>query len=135
MPDGGGITEEWRQVVGFEGRYEVSSLGRVRSIDHFTIQRDKGGNLRPFRRSGKLLRPGTGSHGYPTVAIGKGNSRTVHSLVAEAFIGPRGRDQEVRHKDGNRQNPIADNLHYGTRSDNVRDMIRHGTFWSPFCHA
>ncbi len=120
--------EEWRGIVGFKGRYEVSSLGRVRSLTHFLNQKDKGGNFRLFRRPGKLLKPGIASNGYPTVAIGKGNTRTCHSLVAEAFIGPCPSGKEVRHKDGCRLNPRATNLEYGTRTENIYDAIRHGTW-------
>lgn len=108
--------EEWRAVVG-DPRYEVSNLGRVRS----------------YRRSaqGRILRPGIASHGYPTVALGRGHTRTVHSLVAEAFIGSVPAGQEVRHKNGIRNDPRASNLHYGTRTQNITDAITSGTWLSP----
>lgn len=66
-----------------------------------------------------------------TVAFGRGNSRCVHMLVAEAFLGPRPIGQEVRHKDDDRTNPRLDNLEYGTRQDNVNDMMGRGRYWSP----
>lgn len=103
------MTETWLPVVGFPN-YMVSSLGRVYS-----------------HVSKKFLRPGIASHGYPTVALGRGNSRTVHSLVAEAFIGPYPKNMEVRHKDGNRTNPRLENLCYGTRAENIADAYVHGT--------
>lgn len=108
------MNENWKAVVGFEGRYEVSDLGRVRS----------------WVRGERILRAGVSSNGYPTVALGRGNSRTVHSIVAEAFVGPKCDGQEVRHKDGNRKNPVASNLCYGTRSDNIGDAVAHGTWMS-----
>lgn len=102
--------EEWRPVPGHEGYYEVSSLGRVRSIT--------------------VLRPAPNPQGYLTVNVhapsGRGN-RTVHSLVAQAFIGPTPEHQEVRHLDGTRVNNTATNLAYGTRQQNVDDMLGHGT--------
>lgn len=107
--------EAWKPVVGHPG-YEVSDLGRVRSIDRQTL----------VVRKGKLLRPGRASHGYPTVALGR-QSRTVHSLVAEAFIGPRPEGQEVRHLDGDRSNASLSNLRYGTPKENGADRVRHGT--------
>lgn len=106
------LIEEWRPIAGFEGRYEVSSFGRVRS----------------FFRGVRLLQPGIASNGYPTVCLGRGNTRTVHSLVAETFIGPCPPNCEVRHKDGCRTNPYKDNLEYGTRSANIFDAVRHGTW-------
>lgn len=119
------MTEEWRPVVGFEGLYEVSSEGRVRSLD-----RNVRGRHGMRRISGVLLRPGIASNDYPTVAIGRGNTRTVHSLVAAAFIGPCPIGQEVRHRDGNRRNPRADNLRYGTRGQNIADAILSGAWFS-----
>lgn len=97
------MTEEWRPISR-NNNYMVSSYGRVYS--HI---------------SQKFLRPGIASNGYPTVALGRGNTRTVHSLVAENFIGPCPDGQEVRHGDDNRENPRLDNLCYGTRSDNMKD--------------
>ena len=110
------MSEQWRPVVGWEGLYEVSSEGRVRS----------------FRRgaNGRILRPGIASHGYPTVALGRGNTQSVHVLVAAAFIGPCPEGQEVRHRDGKRSNPKAENLHYGTRGQNIADAILSGSFFS-----
>ena len=99
--------EEWRQVPGHEGYYEVSSLGRVRSIT--------------------VLRPAPNPQGYLTVNVGPGGNRTVHSLVAQAFIGPTPEKQEVRHLNGTRVNNRSDNLAYGTRQQNVDDMLAHGT--------
>jgi hypothetical protein len=108
------MNETWKSVVGHAG-YEVSDLGRVKSS----------------LRGGRILRPGIASNGYPTVALGRGKTRTIHSLVAEAFIGPRPDGQEVRHKDGNRRNPAALNLSYGTRTQNIYDAVAHGTWLSP----
>ncbi len=67
------------------------------------------------------MRPGVASHGYATVSLGRDNSKTLHSLVAEAFLGPCPKGQEVRHKDGLRTNHEASNLEYGTRSQNNID--------------
>jgi hypothetical protein len=76
-----------------------------------------------------LLRPGVAKRGYPSVCLGRRNSRTVHSLVLEAFVGPAfGRD--VRHKDGSKTNNALINLEYGTRTENILDAVRHGTWLS-----
>lgn len=117
------MSEEWRTVYGFEGGYEVSSHGRVRSIDRAVV--NKCGVVKLLK--GKILRPGIASNGYPSVALGRGSTKMIHALVACAFIGPCPVGQEVRHKDGDRKNPARFNLEYGTRGDNMNDAKKHGT--------
>lgn len=121
--------EEWRPVVGFEGAYEVSDLGRVRSLDRVRTakQRVRSGRLATItqRLRGKVLRPGIASNGYPTVALNS-ETRTVHSLVADAFIGPRPDNHQIRHLNGNRLDPTKNNLCYGTVTENALDVARHG---------
>lgn len=119
-------TEEWRVAVGVRG-YEVSSAGRVRSVDRSVFGAD--GRTRRFR--GQVIQ---GSYdkrlGYYRVVLyvgGKAIGRTVHSLVAEAFIGPCPEGHEVRHKNGQHGDCRAINLEYGTRSENNHDQVRHDT--------
>lgn len=113
--------ERWRAVVGYEGRYEVSSEGRVRSLPSRT-------------GSGRILKQ-TLREGYPKVSLsrdGKAKSFAVHRLVAFAFLGePNGEAQMVLHSDGSQTNNSVENLRWGTASDNVQDAIRHGTYVSP----
>ena len=96
--------EQWRVVHGFP-RYKVSSEGRV--------QGPRG-----------LLRPAAGPNGYPTVVLGRGNTRCVHTLVALAFLGPRPEGMDIRHLDGTRTNSRVSNLVYGTRTQNILDVHR-----------
>ena len=77
--------------------------------------------------SQKFLRPGIASNGYPTVRLTGKKTRTVHSLVADAFIGLCPTGMEVRHRDGDRTNPALSNLLYGTPTQNREDQYRHGT--------
>ena len=118
------MSEEWREVVGSEGRYEVSSEGRVRSW--------RGTGRKPKRRDKPFILALTASKstGYGMVYISYpsgSRNRTVHSLVAEAFLGPRPTGMEVRHLDGDRGNASARNLAYGSPSENAADKARHGT--------
>lgn len=123
--------ERWLPVVGFEGRYEVSDHGRVRSVDRSEIyvRKDQysGRDLTISRiLKGRLLRPGKSKSGHVTVAVGKGNSRLVHHLVLEAFVGPRPEGMEGRHRnDVPNQNDLQ-NLCWGTRSENLHDAVRNG---------
>ena len=119
--------ERWKPVSGYEGIYEVSSHGRIRSLDR-TVNYSNG-QIR--RQKGKILStPLMQQTGYPFVKLsnhGKNQVRTVHSLVAETFIGTRPEGTEVCHNDGNRTNNHLDNLRYGTPSENELDKLRHGT--------
>ena len=106
--------EEWRPIEGFPG-YEVSSLGRVKSLR---------------RREPHILRPCT-NRGYRLVSLaGPRGARTkkVHQLVADAFDRPRpSLKHEVRHLNGIRGDDRAENLRWGTRSENMQDALVHGT--------
>ena len=100
--------EVWLPVVGWEGLYEVSSHGRVRSIDRVHIQPSIQGGYQDHLYSGRILKQRI-SKGYLRVNLWKNNSMkstSVHRLVAEAFI-PNPRNlPEVNHKD---ENPINNN--------------------------
>lgn len=119
------LRERWRWVVGHEGQYQVSNLGRVRSVDRevwvesyrTTSGLVREGSLRKFK--GQLLRPGPQQSGHVSVAIGKGNSRQVHQLVLEAFRGPCPEGHEGLHKNHNPGDNRLSNLKWGTRSENI----------------
>ena len=121
------MIETWRQVVGFEGYYEVSNLGNFRSIDRWVDFAD--GRRRFFR--GQPLKQKLNSKGYRVVALSAGIARKkwrlAHVQVAAAFLGPCPEGQEVCHKDGVPKNIEAANLRYGTRASNHADKIVHGT--------
>jgi hypothetical protein len=101
---------EWRPVPGFPA-YEVSALGEV-------------------RRGGRQLSLFQDGSGYLAVTLCEGGVRKrfrVHSVVLLAFAGPRPRGAVSRHLDGDPHNNAAENLTYGTQSENMRDRIAHGT--------
>jgi hypothetical protein len=123
------MEEQWRPVVGYENEYEVSDQGRVRSLTRIFYQPARSGALYPYRKKGRLLKPGLTSVGYPSVALCR-KTHLVHRLVAAAFIGPCPAGWEVRHKDGSRTNNAVHNLEYGTRKDNVADARRHKTLYA-----
>ena len=117
--------EEWRAVVGWEGLYEVSSLGRVRSLDRATSHYC-GGTL---TRQGRELKPRETPSGHLLVALSAHRrmyNRRVHRLVLEAFVGPCPEGMEVRHLNGHPADNRVENLVWGTRSENTQDQVLHG---------
>lgn len=110
--------EEWRVIDGYNGVYEVSSLGRVRSIDHYTTQVDNGTKCEHFYK-GKLLKCVTDHYGYHQVEL-SGKKKKVHQLVARAFIANPDNLEIINHKDENRSNNAVENLEWCDRPYNVR---------------
>jgi hypothetical protein len=110
-------TEEWRPVVGFEQDYEISSLGRVRSLKNKTNS-----------KVGRILKTCL-THGYPYIILYQDNQRfpfSVHVLVARTFLGVVPDGKEVHHIDGSRNNNNLENLAYVSRAHNVSEGYRIG---------
>lgn len=118
--------EQWRPVVGYEGDYEVSNKGRVRSLDR-TVVHNSG---RTQRRKGRLLATIL-VLGYPRVNLttpARGaRAARIHVLVLEAFVGLRPDGMHGCHNDGDPTNNALSNLRWGTRSENMLDKRKHGT--------
>lgn len=107
--------EVWKTIEEFPN-YSVSDQGRVR--------RDVS---LPRKPGGRLLRPGISSNGYPLVVLtrdGLHYSRTVHRLVAKAFLEPIDGHSITNHKDGNKENNRAVNLEWATYSSNLKHSYR-----------
>ena len=119
--------ERWRDVVGYSGYYEVSNLGRVRSLDR-VVRHPRGG---PKKLKGRILRLRPGSqYGYLVVNLWKkGIQRTiyVHQLVTRAWIGLYPSGQQVRHGPRGKLDNSISNLCYGTHSEDSLDKRRDGT--------
>lgn len=118
--------EIWKDIEGYEGRYQVSNLGRVRSLDRwiemphprnpkFTLQ---------FFHKGKIISQHVHNNGYMHVMLHtekkrKSHTKLVHRLVAKAFIPGYQEGLDVNHKDCNRLNNNASNLEWMTRRENL----------------
>lgn len=117
--------EEWRPVIGFPF-YEVSNIGRVRSIDRVVPHSWSGSN---YVRSGKLLAQHTDRTGYPSVNLyrnGKMKIGRVHQLVAAAFLPRIDGKNCVNHLDFNRGNNSVENLEWVTQKENMEHATRNG---------
>lgn len=103
--------EVWKQI---NNRYEVSSLGRIYD--------DKKGYILEIKPN---------SHGYEIISMmmnGVTKNRSVHSIVARYFLGPRPKGMEINHKDGKKTNNRVENLEYVTGAENIRHCLDNGLY-------
>lgn len=112
------IKEIWKPIPGYENEYSISNLGRVRSEARAIKCSGKVKGTYLSNRKEKILKPGRGSNGYFTVSLRRHNSRTIHSLLMETFVGKKPKGKEVMHLNDVRDDNRLENLAYGTRSEN-----------------
>lgn len=118
--------EKWLPVAGYENAYEVSDMGRVRSLDRWIPNRWGGKNL----YKGTIICPELNHNGYFRLGLhrdGYLKMKFVHNLVAESFIGVKPEGYDYCHNDGIRTNNILSNLRYDTKESNQCDRRKHGT--------
>lgn len=124
--------ECWKDIPGYEGKYQASTMGRIRSLDrkvrgvcHYTGKE--------FYRivKGRILKPGEmRKSGHVSVVLGHGASGSpVHQLVMRTFVGEPSKGMEVLHENGNPKDNRLENLRYGTRTENILDVFRQGKAW------
>lgn len=110
------MEEIWKDIVGYEGYYQVSTLGRVRSVDK--IVKGKNGSTRFVK--GQILQPNL-SEGYLMVGLSKNGRHStirVHRLVAKSFISNPKNKRTVNHIDENKLNNVVENLEWATDKEN-----------------
>lgn len=118
------VNEEWRDISGYEGYYQVSNLGRVRSCDRVVMR-----NGVSVFVNGRLLKPVLDSSGYFRIALYKDGKRAfsfVHRLVAIAFLTIDTSRNEVNHKNGVKDDNRVENLEWCTHLENMRHAIAAG---------
>lgn len=113
------MEEIWKDIVGFENIYQVSNLGRVRSLKRTVLHKDAHGGYAKFTYGGKNLKTVKNNQGYMVVPLGRANPcMRVHILVARAFIPNPDNKPMVNHIDGNKSNNNAHNLEWCTNQEN-----------------
>lgn len=129
------MIEEWKDITGYEGIYQISNLGRVRSVDRIWIGKTKLGEDRPCKLKGRIIKPylekGKRSNIQPSVVyvLNKEDKRKnfyAHRLVALHFIKNLNPSiyTEVNHIDGNRQNNHISNLEWVSRQENINHAFK-----------
>lgn len=116
------MTEEWKDIQGYEGLYQVSNLGRVRSLDHIVSAISKWGTPQTYLSKGRIRKGVPSSKGYPQVLLSKEGTVTthpIHRLVAVAFIPNPDNLPEVNHKNEDKSDSRASNLEWCTRDYNA----------------
>lgn len=117
--------EIWKAVPGYEGLYEVSDQGRVRSLDRTIVRAGS-----PARYKGRVLKTAPHNGGYRSVVLSDHGAQTsylVQDLVMEAHVGPRPPGMWVCHGDNDKTNNYLSNLRYDTPAGNHADKLGHGT--------
>ena len=114
--------EEWKDIIGYEGLYQVSNMGRVKRcnairLKAITQRKDNGYCVVTLHRNNK------------------GTTRYIHRIILEAFVGPCPEGMECRHLDGEQKHNVLSNLTWGTHYENAQDTTKHGNHFQPDCRG
>lgn len=122
--------EVWKDIRGYEKYYQISNLGRVRSLDRI-IKDEK--NNRTFNIKGKIITPTDNGNGYLIIGLrknGKRKNKYIHRLVAEAFLDKCDGQEYINHIDFNKKNNNISNLEWCTQKENINYSIKKGRYIS-----
>ena len=108
------MQEMWKPVKNFENHYEVSSFGKIRSLDREVVSSSN----KKIKLKGRLIHGTLLKNGYFCVALNSKTRKYIHQIVAEAFLPNEQYKKTVNHKDGNKTNNCLDNLEWNTFKQN-----------------
>lgn len=118
--------EEWKDIKGYEGLYQVSNEGRVKSLERIVIKKNRYGKYSQFKHKCKILKPQYDSDGYQIISLcvnGVPKTYKIHRLVAKAFI-PNPEDKpEIDHINGVKNENNAENLKWSSHIENTNNTI------------
>lgn len=122
------MEEVWKDIEGYEGLYQISNMGRVRSVDRTVVKGVGHENKTNVFYKGRVLKHGTDSWGYAFVILQNQGKKCVlvHRLVANAFLDNKQNKMQINHIDGNKQNNAVCNLEYCTPSENMKHAAKLG---------
>lgn len=124
--------EIWKDIPGYEGKYQASTEGQIRSIDRMVRGKCHYTGEYFYRHvKGRILKPGQFcKNGHVSVVLGHGATGSpVHHLIMLTFVGPVPDGMEVLHNNGNPTDNRLSNLRYGTRTENILDVYKQGGIW------
>lgn len=116
------MEEIWKDVPSYEGYYQASNLGRIRSYDRI-ILRPKGNYL----KKGRILKPQNGTNGYHVISLRKnkiGGTVSLHRIIASTFIPNPENKKCVNHINGNKKDNNINNLEWTTYSENIKHAFK-----------
>lgn len=114
--------EKWSEISGYEGIYQISNHGHIRSVTRYIMNRWGTGTL----LLGKTLSPKTDDGGYLVIGLTRDKKKTffsIHRLVALTFITNDGDKRTVNHKDGDKKNNFAENLEWATHREQMSHAL------------
>ena len=115
--------EIWKDIPGYEGLYQASNLGRIKSLDKVVFQKAKNNSVSKHIYKGKILKPILHDNGYNYVTLNY-KIISVHKLIAKTYLENNEKLPQINHKDGNKTNNNINNLEYCSASYNMKHAYK-----------